>query len=174
MTPSDDDRAGALERALGLDDTALETEAERAEREDLEHRLAPLAGLLQPVVPDPELFARILTGIGKAPPTTDTHIVRSTEGHWKALCEGIEIKTLWHSVRRGRHAFLIRIRPGAILPAHEHAGDEECMVLEGDMVVDGETFGPGDFHVAFADTRHAVVTSRGGCLCLISVQLRVA
>lgn len=169
-----DDPIAAFERALGLDDTATETEAERAERERLEYRLAPLAGLLEPVEPSNDLFARILMQTGVNLPLAGTHVARTTDGEWETLSPGIETKTLWRSLKSGRHTFLLRIHPGAILHEHDHAGDEECMVMEGDMVVNGVTFGPGDFQVFFGGTHHPLVTSHRGCICLLSVQQRAA
>ena len=172
MTSFDENHADAFERALAREDISSGTGSARAEREALELRLAPLSGLLDPVRPGADLFDRITAGLGL--PLAGVHVVRGTEGHWRALCEGIKIKTLWHSEKSRRQAFLVSIQPGAILPEHAHSGDEECMVPEGDMVVNGVSFGPGDFQVAFADTRHPTITSRGGCVCLISVQLRAA
>lgn len=174
MTGEDDDRAAAFERALGLEDRTPETEGERREREQLEHRLAPLADLLDPVRPSADLFARITADIGADMPLAGIHVARSTDGAWRRYCEGIDTRTLWRSAKSGRHVFLIRIQPGAFLPEHPHSGDEECLVLEGDMVVNGVSFGPGDFQVAFAGTVHPTITSRGGCVCLISVQLKAA
>jgi len=174
MTTGDEFRVAAFERALRLDDPASETEAERSAREAFEDRLAPLASLLDEVAPSVDLFARITGTLGVNQPLAGIHLTRSTDGTWQDFCEGIQIKTLWRSTKSGRHVFLVRIQPGAILPEHRHAGDEECMVLEGDMVVNGVSFGPGDFQVAFASTVHPVITSRGGCTCMISVQLRAA
>jgi anti-sigma factor ChrR (cupin superfamily) len=61
------------------------------------------------------------------------------------------------------------MQPGAVMPEHDHSGDEECMVLEGDMQVNGVAFGPGDFQVGYAGSHHPHVTTHGGCLCMISV-----
>ncbi|MGL6209943.1 MAG: cupin domain-containing protein [Paracoccaceae bacterium] len=174
MTTGNDFGAAAFERALRLDDTASETAAERTERKGLEHRLAPLLGLLPDVRPSDGLFARIAAKIGAQPAPVGSHVMRATDGSWHPLCEGIETKTLWHNAEIGRKVMLVRIQPGAILPEHTHSGDEECMVLEGDMVVDGVSFGPGDFQVSLVNTRHPTITSRGGCVCMISVQLRAA
>lgn len=174
MTKGDDFRVAAFERALRLDDLSSESEAERSVREDIDVRLAPLASLLDDVEPSADLFARITGNIAGNHPLAGIHVARGTDGTWQEFWDGIAIKTLWHSTKSGRHVFLIRIQPGAILPEHRHSGDEECMVIEGDLVVNGVTFGPGDFQVAFASTVHPVITSRGGCTCLISVQLRAA
>jgi hypothetical protein len=161
----------AFERALGLDPLTGETEGQRKARRGLEARLAPLGEALDPVRPSSDLFSRIAAEAGIDAPLAGFHIVRHDEGGWKRLSEGVDTRTLWRSEKAGRRSFLIRIQPGAVLHAHEHGGDEECLVLEGDMIVDGVTFGPGDYHVAFAGTRHPVVTTKGGCICLIATRL---
>ena len=47
-------------------------------------------------------------------------------------------------------------------PAHGHAELEECLVLEGDILIGGVRFGAGDYHAAFEGTRHPEFTSLGG------------
>jgi anti-sigma factor ChrR (cupin superfamily) len=169
MDRHEDDPIAAFERALGLDPVTGEDEAGRAERNRLERRLAPLASLLEPVAPRPDLFARIAAQAGIDQPLPGFHVARHDAGGWKPRSEGVETRTLWRSKDPRRHVFLLRMQPGALLDRHDHGGDEECMVLEGDMQVGDVAFGPGDFQVAFAGTRHPLVTTRTGCLCLISL-----
>jgi anti-sigma factor ChrR (cupin superfamily) len=48
--------------------------------------------------------------------------------------------------KTGQGTYVMRMEPGAVTIAHDHAGMEEFLVLEGDLVdSDGTTFGPGDF-----------------------------
>jgi anti-sigma factor ChrR (cupin superfamily) len=171
MAKSADDSGSALGRALGLEDRSGETDAARLEREALERRLASLADLLEPVTPSNDLFARIAARVDLGTPLAGIHVARSDDGVWKPFADGIEVRTLWHSLQSKRSAFLVRMQPGAIMPPHDHHGDEETLVLEGDMQVNGEDFGPGDFQVAFAGTKHPVITTRGGCLCYVSLAL---
>lgn len=158
----------AFERALGLDDHSGETEAERQQRIALERQLAPLADLLEPVRPSDDLFARIAAKAALDTPLAGIHVTRHDTGVWRVLSDGIEVKTLWRSRQSGRSTYMLRMQPGAIMPPHDHKGDEETLVLEGDMLVNGVAFGAGDFQVAFAGTKHPVITTRGGCLCYIS------
>lgn len=169
MTSGQDHHIAAFERALGLDPAEDETDEERAEREAIGRRLAPLADLLPPVAPGADLFARIAGRIGLDSPLAGFHVVRNSEGTWVEVSPGVHTKQLWRSAIARRRVFLLRISPGAELVPHVHGGDEECLVLDGDMVVNGVAFGPGDFQVAVAGSRHPQVTSRGGCTCLISV-----
>ncbi|MGL5009397.1 MAG: cupin domain-containing protein [Paracoccaceae bacterium] len=172
MAGNGDDRAAAFERALGLDDQSGETDAERRDREALERQLAPLADLLLPVTPSNDLFARIAGRAGLDTPLSGIHIARSDAGTWQSFADGIEVKTLWRSRQSGRTAFMLRMQPGAVMPMHDHHGDEETLVLEGDMQINGVAFGPGDFQVAFAGTRHPLITTRHGCLCFVSAAYR--
>ncbi len=169
MAENPEKRAAAFERALGLDPLSGETDAERRDREALEQRLAPLADLLPEVTPSNDLFARIAGRAGLETPLSGIHIARSNAGVWTHFADGIEVKTLWRSRQSGRRAFMLRMQPGAVMPTHDHHGDEESLVLEGDMQINGVEFGPGDFQVAFAGTKHPVITTRGGCLCFISI-----
>jgi anti-sigma factor ChrR (cupin superfamily) len=153
--------------AIGLEDRSGETDAGRRERKMLERRLAPLADLLEPVAPSNDLFARIAERADT--PLSGIHIARSADGLWKTIADGIEVKTLWHSRQSGRRAYMLRMQPGAVMPTHNHLGDEESLMLEGDMLINGVAFGPGDFQVAFAGTKHPLITTRGGCLCFVSL-----
>ncbi len=63
---------------------------------------------------------------------------------------------------------LLRLEPGAAVPAHGHEGLELTLVLEG-RLCDGERMlGPGDLAIADASTVHAPRAGEGeGCLCLL-------
>jgi len=174
LTTDNKMRVAALERALFGDAPVSLSDEDHAAQEEFAYRLAPLADRLDGVRPGDDLFARITGEIEAKLPLAGIYARNGADGEWQPLCDGIDIKTLWHSTQSRRHVFLVRIKPGAILPEHRHSGDEECMVLEGDMVVNGVTFGPGDFQVAFANTVHPVITSVGGCTCMISVGLLAA
>jgi mannose-6-phosphate isomerase-like protein (cupin superfamily) len=171
MNMAENDEPGflAFERALGMTDLNGETSAERLDRETLERQLAPLASLLDPVIPSDDLFARIAAKAGLETPLTGIHVSRADNNGWKSTMPGITVKTLWRSAQSKRRTYLVRMQPGAIMPMHDHAGDEETYVLEGDMQVNGVAFGPGDYQVALAGTKHPVITTLGGCLCYVSV-----
>lgn len=158
-----------LERALGLESLDGETPEEAAARARVEHRLASLAELLEPVAPGADLFARIAADTGLESPPASSHTVRNAEGEWRAIADGVAVKTLWTRPRDRRRAMLLRVEPGATLPGHRHDGDEECLILEGDLEINGTLLGKGDFHVAFAATTHPAMRSPSGCMAFISV-----
>jgi anti-sigma factor ChrR (cupin superfamily) len=74
---------------------------------------------------------------------------------------------LSYDEQTGQGTYLMRMEPGAVTIAHDHAGMEEFLILEGDLVdSDGTIFGPGDFVSYDAGTHHNSWTENG---CLIAV-----
>src|SRR5688572_171154 len=83
---------------------------------------------------------------------------------WPPLRPGIRIRVLWEA--GGEKAALLAYEPGGEAPLHEHAGEEQILILEGWQEDASGTFGPGTYLVNPAGTRHAV-RSPGGCLVWI-------
>ena len=72
-----------------------------------------------------------------------------------------------YDVETGQGCYAMRMQPGAVTIAHDHAGMEEFLVLEGDLIDDdGAAFGPGDFVSYEGGTHHNSRTETG---CLIAV-----
>ncbi len=95
------------------------------------------------------------------------HIQRAGQAHWHELLPGVELRLLNDDAGSGTMTALWRLAAGARIPAHPHQRDEECLVLEGDLQVDETSYGPGDFMLAPAGSRHAAITSLNGALFLI-------
>lgn len=89
--------------------------------------------------------------------TEDTHLtVGADEGRWQPFGEGVQIKVLREN--DGVMSYLLRLAPGARLPAHRHPMDEECIVLEGALKVGTRIeVGPGGYHLAHQGALHAPV-----------------
>jgi quercetin dioxygenase-like cupin family protein len=67
----------------------------------------------------------------------------------------------------GEGTYVMRMQPGAATIEHEHAGMEEFLVLEGELVDDdGTVFRTGDFVSYGPGTRHSSRTETG---CLLAV-----
>lgn len=63
--------------------------------------------------------------------------------------------------------YIYRMAPGTTTVAHEHAGDEEFLILEGDLMDhDGVQYGPGDLVWLRDGTVHNSST-KGGCLIAV-------
>ncbi|MCI0486370.1 MAG: cupin domain-containing protein [Blastocatellia bacterium] len=93
--------------------------------------------------------------------------IRANEGEWIEMTKGVFAKQLFADKSRGTVTTLYRLLPGARLPDHRHTGVEECLVLEGDFRVDGETFGPGDYRCAPPGTIDRELYTEGGVLFLL-------
>lgn len=123
---------------------------------------------LAPVEPDParreKMLANILARAREHAGKTFTTI-RSDEGEWFEVMEGINAKRL---VENGRvKAWLYRMAPGSSFPGHDHASDEECICLQGSARMGGSLVRAGDFHLAPKGLPHGVITSDEGCLLYV-------
>lgn len=62
--------------------------------------------------------------------------------------------------------YVIRMEPGAETIAHTHQGNEDYLIIEGDLIEpDGTVLGPGDFVHQDAGTYHNSRTENG-CLLI--------
>ena len=123
--------------------------------------------------PPPALWDRIsatIDGIENAP---DNRTVRPDGLTWEVFAPGIDRKVLHTDVAAGAQIVLYRVAPGTAFAAHGHLIAEECLVLEGEIEVDGVIARTGDVHIAFAATRHGVLTSRTGALLYIRADLQI-
>ena len=105
--------------------------------------------------------ARVMSAIGSAPDRL--HTVRAGDEGWEVIAPGVLRKML--SVRGGTQSCLMRLAPGAIVAAHDHPLDEECVVLEGTLRIGRDlVLGVGDFHLAPHGSWHELATSDTGAL----------
>jgi len=80
---------------------------------------------------------------------------------------GVEIARLHGPAGDGAALALLRYRPGASVPLHEHGGLEVICVLQGSQSDERGTYRVGDVVVNPAGTRHRVWSDEG-CTVLIS------
>lgn len=97
----------------------------------------------------------------------DSHLtVHADEGPWQPFGEGIALKLLHE--RDGVMSYLLRLEPGASLPAHRHPVDEECVVLSGTLCVGSRIrIGPGGYHRAHQGALHAPVSTPTGAVVFL-------
>lgn len=84
------------------------------------------------------------------------------QGMWRKLLPGIDRKVLHE--QDGVMSYLLRFAPGAVLPAHRHPIDEECVVLEGTIRIGTLVLGPGGYHRVRQDVLDADSTTDEGCV----------
>ena len=94
------------------------------------------------------------------------------EPAWKEVAPGISCKLLATDVERNRVSMLVRLAPGTDYPPHRHDGVEELHMLDGELIVDGTTFRPGDHRRAEAGTVDRRIWSATGCTCVLMTSLR--
>ena len=98
--------------------------------------------------------------------STPRHLtVRATDAGWQPFGAGLTMKVLHHEGET--MSYLVRLLPGASLPAHRHPIDEECVVLEGEMHIGDLVVGAGGFHLGRSGVLHDRLTSPGGALIFL-------
>ena len=126
---------------------------------------------LAPVSPRPArkaaMKARILARLRPSPGEGlgDFVTVHLHDGAWRRLAPKVYEKALVDAA--GLYARLLRLEPGARLPAHDHPTSEECMVLEGEVWLGDEFCVAGEFHFAPRGRRHADIHTARGCLLYV-------
>ena len=87
--------------------------------------------------------SRLLRRIADDSIARHTAIPAEADG-WHRFLPGIRRKVLHEA--HGVMSYLLRFEPGAVLPAHRHPVDEECVVIEGSLRIGPLQLGPGGFH----------------------------
>lgn len=162
----------ALEFVLGALSPAERSEVMRARLGDpalgkeidaLDAQFAPLTGAAGKIAPPAGLFGRIVEALASEEREHEGKFSQeAAEGRWLPYKPGILAKRLW-----SRRTVMLRCSPGACLPAHDHAEAEHIIVIWGDFVVGGRTFGAGDYHCSPKGSAHGDAFTRGGCLLLV-------
>ena len=71
----------------------------------------------------------------------------------------------------GAGFYVYRMAPGTRTIAHRHKGDEEFLIIEGDLMDnDGTEYGPGDLVWLRDGTEHHS-TTKGGCLIAVYAEM---
>ncbi|APV51974.1 hypothetical protein BWI17_21275 [Betaproteobacteria bacterium GR16-43] len=78
--------------------------------------------------------------------------VRASHDAWRPLLPGVEMKVLFDDGTST--TWLARMNEGATLPAHDHPGDEEFMILEGRVRLGELELAAGDYQHVPRGTRH--------------------
>lgn len=88
--------------------------------------------------------------------------LRQNEGRWIPFGPGLSLKLLDRGAEGAR--YLLRMAPGATLPAHRHPRDEYCLVIEGRVRLGPLELGPGDWHQVRAGRSHGETAAPQGAL----------
>lgn len=92
------------------------------------------------------------------------------EGAWlPGPVPGTAIKILSLDRARDLATLLLRAEPGARYPAHHHTAGEDCYVISGEVIVNGQRLHAGDFHRAEAGSDHGMLATDTGAEVLLVV-----
>jgi len=142
----------------------------RPERKANDAIVGLLADALRPAELSPSqrqaLLDRVLERIADIPPER-THTVRVTTLPWQPVCPGVWTKVMKTDRAVGIQVALFRVDPGAVVPAHDHAEEEEWLVLEGEVMLGDHCVGQGDFHFAHVGARHPDLTAPMGAVIMV-------
>jgi quercetin dioxygenase-like cupin family protein len=87
-------------------------------------------------------------------------------GSWRPFVGGTQCKRLHDDGRTV--SWMVRMPPGSQLPAHRHDdGVEECLVLDGEVIVDDVRYAAGDYVLAPRGSAHYAVRSEAGALIFL-------
>jgi len=109
---------------------------------------------------------RMLEYVGASGPA-GTVTQRRDEAQWVKAGRYIEIRELERDAHAGTHVSLVRMHPGATVPAHRHSKDELFFILEGECHIGSHLLRAGDMHFAETGSEHDVITTQTGVLVLV-------
>jgi quercetin dioxygenase-like cupin family protein len=114
--------------------------------------------------------ARVLERASEGPPP-DTETIRGEGVPWREAWPKVWIKVLKRDPEADFQITLMKFEPGGRIPGHAHRQNEECFVLEGEVLVGTHRVRAGDFHIARAGGRHPDLTSSAGALIMLRSEL---
>jgi anti-sigma factor ChrR (cupin superfamily) len=101
---------------------------------------------------------------------SQVYSVLAHEGDWRpGPVAGTRVKILSLDRARDIATVLMRVDPGGRYPAHSHTSAEDCYVISGEIVIQGQRLHAGDFHRAEAGSDHAELSSEKGAEVLLVV-----
>jgi quercetin dioxygenase-like cupin family protein len=112
--------------------------------------------------------ARIMSRTADNPPP-GAETIRSASIPWSDISHGVRAKLLKRDDKADVIIVLWKIEPGGVVAGHSHTGetDEECLVLEGEMLVGTHCVRQGELHIARRGAVHEDLTTRTGCVIVV-------
>ena len=128
--------------------------------------VAVLAAAIPPIDPPAGVKAALFARL--APPP-DIRFRFATDGAFAPTpFPGMTIRLLNIDRERRQFSAMIRLEAGATYPSHAHDGPEECVVLEGELLVGNVRMKAGDYQRAEPGTAHADQWSDTGALLFVT------
>jgi anti-sigma factor ChrR (cupin superfamily) len=168
ISPGADAEEEAAMAALGLLSPREEAGLKRALVAEMASAAALLAETAAPRPPNPALRARVTARIAAYEAVKPLADVRPHDGGWVyAGAPGVDMRRLFRDKETGRTTILLRMEPGARIPAHRHGDDEQCLVVSGDIRWGELVYREGDFVVMGKGSNHPEIYSEGGNVLLL-------
>jgi anti-sigma factor ChrR (cupin superfamily) len=120
----------------------------------------------QAVAPPAGVWDRIAAAISSDSDPQPVTVSPSTLP-WRPIAPNLELKVLHEDADNGIRMVLYRAGPGAVVDRHRNTVAEECLVLEGEIEIDGAVLRAGDVQLIATDTSHGPITSRNGAVIYI-------
>jgi len=166
-SPEKQEELAAL-AALGLLPVAERAQAPRELVAEMTEAAALLAEVADPLPPPASVRDRLMARIGNYEAIKPLADVRVYDDTWiDSGMPGVDVKILFRDKKLRRTTMLLRMAPGAHVPAHHHHDDEQCLVVSGDVRWGELVYREGDFIVMGNDTTHPVVTTVDGNVLLL-------
>lgn len=145
---------------------AVPHSAEYRATAEFEIALLKLSAIIQPVEPPSGILAVLQKEI--APPSGIIFRFASDGRFRPSPTPGVAFKLLHRDKARKVVTCLLRLDAGAYLPSHSHSGAEECLVLEGSILVGHTRMRAGDYQRAESDSEHVEQWTDTGALLYLT------
>ncbi len=125
-------------------------------------RLTPILDRIAETPAPASVWQAIDASIGAAPKDR-----MHNEGGWLDMSPGITAKFLRVDPITGERTALYRLAAGAGFDPHHHDSAEECLVMEGAVLVGGKIYEAGDYVCEPAGSSHDRLSSTHGAMLLL-------
>lgn len=93
-------------------------------------------------------------------------------GFWFDLTPRVKIKLLHVNLKLYTCSLFMQVQPGVEWLAHRQYHAEECLVINGEIMIGDSVIKKGDFHFAPKGVLHGAMYSKTGALLLLNMGLR--
>lgn len=129
--------------------------------------VAALGAAIPEVQPPPAVKDRLLAQIGSGSPGLT--IRRRTDDRFTPTrFPGVAVRLLNLDRERRQFTALMKVEPGGRIPEHAHDGPEECLVLEGELLVGDIRLRAGDYQRVEPGTDHREQWTDTGALLFLT------
>ncbi len=101
------------------------------------------------------------------PPAPEMFAIRSADLNWQAhRTPGVTCAMLFVDNVSRMRTMVVKAAAGVVYPLHQHRGIEELYMLDGELEIEGQVYGAGDYIRSHPNSIHAPSTQTG-CMFII-------